>query len=570
METGAERRGGHWQDNQILYEMAPGNSEKGGRWLSSQARIWREINFPRAAQEWADGGVEDLEADIGRLQAKLGGKGRDETKTKTEPVDAGTAPDTNLDSSPPDLTETEAKRIEDDIKYLRKTRSYLSKTGSLLQGLNRVRTASGRGREHFDLASVVAGHPPDTEDATLELIESRRDIDEDAPAIVWDIRTGETRPARLEDMITRHLGVALPERSTLALPAGIQAGDLAKDGAAAKWIEHHCPLTWEFIQQVASYGLEDGIVSGDIETAAALAETAGLCLIGSDQMPWFTVLDGSGRNGKGIFAQLIREIAGDLFHSDKNLLAWQKVTGHDERTANIRGRHAILVDEPEPGINTELLKTITGGGKISASHKGQWQFTFRPRCHLLISTNRPLSMGEPNLALEDRLTAIPFDANFGKGPKYLFPRREPEKIMEELRPERSNFALIAIAMAHAALQRQERASSPRIIDRTKRVLTQANRAGMWYEERCYPPDETEASDFATNKAAHDSYKAWSKDLGRRPKPLRSFIGELKKVAAAKNLDLEFGVRPGTGQVRDRGIRGLRLRSESTGIFGSGE
>ena len=534
VESGSGSGGIQWSGNQILYELNAENREP-GRWVSVQGGVWRECNFPRVSAEWVRVARMDLVRERGKMEMELEGLS----------------------------DEVSMERMRKRIGRLRKLEQALKSDSALNRALSAMRKITSRERDIFDQLGLVVGHPPLLGNATDELIQVRVDIGLEDPANVYEVGSGILRAARKEDYATRYLSVPLLRENVP--PSGIRALDLSVEGSdAERWVEERCPAIWTFLLQVSSYNVgsdQRGVQVADVETAACLVETAGLALIGTMQ-GWFTVLIGSGRNGKGIYTQMISNIAGRLSYSSRELLAWQRTLGHSERKAQLRGKRFVLVDEPDPRLNMEVLKELTGGAPVSASHKGQKEFMFRPECHIIVNTNKALNLGEPNKAVQQRMLAIPFEATYSAESETHRPRPR-EEILAEMEPELPAFAMLALTCAREAIRSQRRLVSERVRERTKRMLTEINLAAQWLEECCV----LEEGEFVKNESLHKSYKEWCKDLSKRPRALREFLGELKKVARVQGLRVRFQERAPTGD-RKMGVRGIRLlaREESGAMF----
>lgn len=170
-----------------------------------------------------------------------------------------------------------------------------------------------------------------------------------------DLRTGQARPPRPQDYITK--------------ATAVEAG-----GA--------CPLWFAFLDQV---------MDSNQELVAYLKRVCGYCLTGitSEHVPFF--LYGTGANGKSVFVNTISGVMGDYavtappevfmaIYSDR----------HPAELARLRGARLVTASETEIGRRwaESRIKQLTGGEKIAARFMRQEFFEFTPKFKLMISGNQ--------------------------------------------------------------------------------------------------------------------------------------------------------------------------------------
>jgi len=508
---------GMWDDLQIHYVFGAGRIDE-GRWVSFQAGRWREVDFRRIMSEFFNFACKEIDQDVRMLNNRL------------SDGFFGT-----------DLDKDAVKRIEAKVKHLQSIHKFLGHQYNCSSSEQKVQSLVGRESRLFDAKDLVAGAAPALGDATDCVIAQKRNVGVRHPAMVFEARTGRVRPCTADDAITRGLGVVLPD--DIQVPSNVTAKGLSSvNTPAEEWVMTYCPNIWTFLCEISSYypdpeNLENFAV--DLEVAALLVETAGLCLIGTSQ-PFFTILvNDRGRNGKGIFAGIVHNIAGELGHKEKELLEYQQVSGHTERVARTAGKHVVHVDEPNPRVDVQRLKQLTGEGEIVASLKRGAQFSFRPTCHILITTNNALYLGNPDASIRMRMTTIPCEARFGSGYGDMYPMRNPSEMYAEFESEYSHFALLSLTLAQRALMSRERFRSARAEKASLRMLMEGNPVSQWLDERVNVDPLYEE----TLKDLHEDYKQWSKDLGRKPKAHQPFVSDLKKVVDAQSLNVNVGYRP---------------------------
>jgi len=521
-----------WKDTEVLH--INGFSEKdSGRWVGFQGGRWREIDFIRVMASFIKQACAEIDQDLWTL--------RDRVENGFQECD---------------LSYEELERVGAKISHLKKIKSQFESYYAQELPLRIVKRHVARSPDCFDNKDIVAGEVSGLGDASECIIKDRVKIGMDHPTMVFDVRSGVIREGKKEDMITRGLSVALP--ADTSVPPEVNVEGLARqDTEAERWIMTYCPKIWEILQQISSYHPDPenwSRVHVDLEMAALLVETAGLCMIGTMQ-PFFTIMTGErGRNGKGVFAGIIREITEHLSYVEKELLARQQVSGHTERVARMVGKHFIHIDEPDPRIDVERLKQLTSGGEIEASFKGGGQFRFRMNGHILITTNKDIYLGAPTNSILERMTVIPCNAIF-TGEKAMYPIRHPDEIYEEVRVEYAHFALLALTLARRAILTLRRAPCTRSQEASVKMITSINPVSQWLSERV----EVDKKSQTGHVELHENYKEWCKDLKRKPKTHRLFIKDLKQIVEVLGLDVRIGYRPWKESgTRPRVADGLKL------------
>lgn len=158
------------------------------------------------------------------------------------------------------------------------------------------------------------------------------------------------------------------------------------------------------------------ITCGDGALANYLLRLCALCLTAIPYQALF-FLWGRGRNGKGCLIRMLTAILGE------GRFAWplrpSEITvskfGDEamKRTfANLKGKRLVTVTESVAGgLNTSMLKLMSGGDALSGARMRQDQEVFMPTHKVLLPTNdRPQLPADP--AFRGRVHMIPFLANF--------------------------------------------------------------------------------------------------------------------------------------------------------------
>jgi putative DNA primase/helicase len=130
---------------------------------------------------------------------------------------------------------------------------------------------------------------------------------------VIDLRSGQFRPGRQEDLITKRANVVFD--------------------AAAK-----CPEWLKFL---------DTITGGDADLQSYMQRAVGYSLTGSVCEEVLFVLYGTGSNGKSTFRETLHALFGDYaLAADASLLTERKKAGSaTEEIARLKGRRFVAVNE---------------------------------------------------------------------------------------------------------------------------------------------------------------------------------------------------------------------------------
>jgi putative DNA primase/helicase len=162
-----------------------------------------------------------------------------------------------------------------------------------------------------------------------------------------------------------------------------------------------CP-TWEaFLAQVIP----------DAELREYVQRLVGYTLLGGVSERLAVFLHGSGRNGKSVFVETMREVLGDYAVGTPihTFLKKPNASGPSNDLARLRGARLVAASEFEEGakVNTSLLKQVTGDEKITARPMYGEYFDFPFVGTIWISTNHMPFVGSQQ-AVWDRIKVIPF------------------------------------------------------------------------------------------------------------------------------------------------------------------
>jgi P4 family phage/plasmid primase-like protien len=198
------------------------------------------------------------------------------------------------------------------------------------------------------------------------------------PGGVVDLRTGDLRPARREDMITKVTAVA-------PAPWGVPCD---------RWLA--------FLDQATGK---------DADLIAFLQRWCGYCLTGDIREHALLFVFGPGGNGKSVFLNTVSRVLGDYARVAPMETFTASISDrHPTELAMLRGARLVTATETEEGRAwaEARIKQMTGGDPVSARFMRQDFFTFTPQFKLLIAGNHRPALRNVDEAARRRFNVVPF------------------------------------------------------------------------------------------------------------------------------------------------------------------
>jgi len=213
-----------------------------------------------------------------------------------------------------------------------------------------------------------------------------------------DLRTGELRPHRREDLITRIIPVPYdPDAS--------------------------CPQWEAFLNR---------IMDGNQNLIRFIQRAVGYSLTGDVSEQVFFMCYGTGANGKTVFLRTLLALLGEYGKPvDPELLMAHTGEVHPTIRADLMGARLAVAIETEEGrrLNETIVKWLTGGDKLKARFMRQDFFEFEPTHKIWLATNHKPVIRGTDYAIWRRIRLIPFNVTI---PVEEQDTRLPEKLREEL------------------------------------------------------------------------------------------------------------------------------------------
>lgn len=302
-----------------------------------------------------------------------------------------------------------------------------------------------------------------------------------------DLRTGDLRPHRREDYITKITPVAYVPYAK-------------------------APLWEKFLRRV----------TGDNEELMAfLQRAAGYALTGDTSEHCLFFLHGEGRNGKSVFLNALEYIMGDYGTTARPevLMVKKYDNGIPNEIAALAGVRFVSTTETESGkrFAESMLKQYTGGDLISARFLHAEFFTFRPQFKIFLASNhKPVIRGQ-DTAIWERIYLIPFTV-------YIPPEERDKHLSEKLRAEAEGILRWAV---EGCLAWQKEGLKPPDVVRaaTEEYKNEMDALGDFLADCCVLLENATVS----NSALWDAYMNWCKENGEKyPLSRREFKANLER------------------------------------------
>ncbi len=298
-----------------------------------------------------------------------------------------------------------------------------------------------------------------------------------------DLRTGELRPHRRDDLITRVC----------------RAGYFADASA---------PRFERFMREVQT----------EPEVRAYLARLCGYAAIGVVREHFLGVFWGPGANGKSVLADAVTYALGDYATSGPSTLivANGGNAPHPTDVATLVGSRFVVVHETARGaaFDASKVKLLTGGDRLTARQMRQDFFEFEPSHTLLMLSNYRPTADATDAALWRRVQLVPFNV--------IIPVEQRDPLLSE--SLRSEAAGILRWIVEGAREWQRLGLSPPASVRaeTDRYRASEDVIGQFLEEKTVKLAQ------ASVKAGelYSAFKEWCQAAGQRPVNGNDFAAEV--------------------------------------------
>lgn len=273
-----------------------------------------------------------------------------------------------------------------------------------------------------------------------------------------DLRTGELRTHRREDLLTRMAPVEY-----------------------RKGAKH--PLWTKFLRT---------ITDGDQGLMDYLQAAVGYSLTGDVREQCLFFCWGSGQNGKSTFLETIRELLGDYSQqAEFSTFLQRRSEGPRNDIARMQGMRFITAVEASGSrhFDEEVLKQLTGGDRVTARRLYEESFEFESTHKLFLAANHKPHINQQTEAIWRRIRLIPFTV-------YIKPKDRDDELREKLAGELSG--ILNWALEGCLRWQQDGLHEPeRVREATASYREEEDLVGEFFDSECVldPRAWTKASDL---------------------------------------------------------------------------
>jgi putative DNA primase/helicase len=306
-----------------------------------------------------------------------------------------------------------------------------------------------------------------------------------------DLRTGEFREHRREDLITR-------VTTAVYMP-----------GAT-------CPRWLAFLNRV---------MASNTELIIFLQRAVGYSLTGSTAERCLIILHGAGMNGKSVLVEVLRMLHGDYAARTptQTLMAKHGDTIPND-IARLKGVRFVSASETGEGktLDESTVKDLTGGERVSARFmRGEW-FEFTPKFKIFLSTNHKPKVNGRDDAIWDRIRLVPFNVRITPSEQ-----RPMSELLAEFREELPG--ILAWAVQGCLDWQAHGLGAPAcVVEATAAYRNEMDVLGDFIEECC----RVEPDAAVLGRELYDAYKMWAGETGERVMSQRMFslrMGERGRI-----------------------------------------
>lgn len=256
----------------------------------------------------------------------------------------------------------------------------------------------------------------------------------------------------------------------------------------------------------------DEVMEGDEQSKNLLQMISWYCLGGSTRLECFFMLYGATtRNGKGTFNSTMFKMHGDYAKALRpEALSIKSFYGStdapNEAIASLSGARYVSVSEPGEGLvlNSDLVKSLTGGDPITARFLHQHAFTYVPQFKIAINTNFLPKITDDTIFSSERLVLLNFSRHFDMETR---DNRLKEKL---LKPQSLSGVFNWCYEGHEML---EKAGAFHMPDKSKKLFDQyrgESDTTQQFIDECLISEEGAKTSV---KKIYDKYKEWADDNG---------------------------------------------------------
>lgn len=294
-----------------------------------------------------------------------------------------------------------------------------------------------------------------------------------------DLRTGELRPARREDLVSKTTGVRYDPQSV-------------------------CPKFLEFLME---------IMNGKAGLIEYLQRAMGYGLTGVTVEQVLHLLYGTGANGKTTLLETLRAAMGDYaLQADAHAFLVHRNERISNDMARLAGARLVSAVEVERGCQLAevLVKVVTGQDTVTARFLHHEFFEFKPTFKLFLGVNHKPVIRGTDLAIWRRIRLVPFTVT-------IPPDKQDRRLAEKLRGELPGI-LAWMVQGCLRWQRDGLAAPSEVIAATETYRCEMDTLSDFLAECCIQNRQAEAA----AGRLYAAYRSWAEQRGEAPLAQRNF------------------------------------------------
>jgi putative DNA primase/helicase len=325
-----------------------------------------------------------------------------------------------------------------------------------------------------------------------------------------DLRTGDLKPHRREDLISNLVDIAFDP-------------------------EAECELWDHFLWQVLNH---------DLDLYAYVRRFVGYLLVGDVSEQSLHFLFGNGANGKSVFCELLMRLLGEYAAAvSPDLIMLKRHGGIPNDVARLRGIRAAMMNETAQGskFDEAKLKDLTGGDTLNARFLHQEFFDFRPTHRIVIRGNHKPAIKGTDEGIWRRLRLVPFTVS-------IPPEAQDRDLLRKLEGELPGILTWALK---GCLEWQANGLKPPAIitDAVRKYREESDTLGRFISECC---EVQSLHAQVKSTVLYDRYQEFCESAREGCIPSRDFPAEMEKKGFEHKHTKVANVYIGI-ELRNRGI-----------------
>lgn len=249
----------------------------------------------------------------------------------------------------------------------------------------------------------------------------------------------------------------------------------------------------------------------DLYTREFTLKSLASCLDGYNRDENFYIWSGknaSGGNGKSTITELLAKALGEYaVDSPVSLVTGKKESANSPNSALFatRNKRAVIMQEPEANdqIQAGVLKSLTGGDRVSTRELNSTQVTFKPNFKMFLCCNRLPNMSGYDGGVARRIKITEFTSKFVHDPKDYTEFRIDRELKNKLEMYKPVF--MSILLDHYIIYKNDGIKAPEsVLEVTKKYENDNNNMKVFVEDNIM---KGKKSDFITLDEVKNLYKA---------------------------------------------------------------